>query len=60
MGNAGEFWKWLTLVIMVFLAIAVLTHASNAATVLGTMFSGLQGLGATMETGGTTNPKVAT
>jgi hypothetical protein len=50
----------MTLIILAFIAIAVLTHASSAATVMGTLFGGLQGLGATMETGGTTNPKVAT
>jgi hypothetical protein len=57
---AKEFWAWMTLIILAFIAIAVLTHASSAATVMGTLFGGLQGLGATMETGGTTNPKVAT
>lgn len=54
-----EFWKWLTLVIVAFIVIGIVMHATNAATVLGTLFSGLQGLGSTIETGGATNSKIS-
>lgn len=47
----NEFWKWFTLLILLFAGVAVLTHAYGFSLAAGTMFQGLQGLGGTLEGG---------
>jgi hypothetical protein len=46
-----KFWKWLTLLIVLFAAVAVLTHAYGFSLAAGTLFSGLNTLGGTLEGG---------
>lgn len=46
-----RFWKWLTLLIVLFAGVAILTHAAGFSTAAGTLFTGLQGLGTTLEAG---------
>lgn len=47
-----KFWKWLTILVVAFVAVAILTHAYGFSLAAGTMFQGLQGLGGTLEGGG--------
>jgi hypothetical protein len=49
----SKFWGWLTLLIAAFVFVAVLTHASGFSLAAGTLFSGFNSLGQTLETGGT-------
>lgn len=46
-----KFWRWLTLLIVLFAGVAILTHAAGFSTAAGTLFTGLQGLGTTLEAG---------
>lgn len=48
-----KFWRWMLVLLLIFAFVAVLTHAAGFATAAGSLFSGLTGLGATIETGGT-------
>jgi hypothetical protein len=47
-----KFWKWMLYLLLIFAFVAVLTHASGFSQASGTLFSGLTGLGATIETAG--------
>jgi uncharacterized membrane protein YhaH (DUF805 family) len=47
-----EFWKWMLILLLIFAFVAVLTHASGFATAAGSLFTGLTGIGTTIETGG--------
>ena len=53
-----EFWKWFTLLFVFFLVMGIILHAAGFSLVAGTLFSGVQGLGSTLEapsnTAGTT------
>lgn len=46
-----KFWKWLTVLIVLFAGVAVLTHAYGFSLAAGTMFQGLNTLGSTLEGG---------
>jgi hypothetical protein len=48
-----QFWKWMLYLLTIFAFVAVLTHASGFATSAGSLFTGLTGIGTTIETGGT-------
>lgn len=50
----GEFWKILTLVFIGFLITLIITHSKSFATVAGSLFTGVNGLGTTL-----TSPKTA-
>lgn len=58
-----KFWAWLTILLFAFVAVAVLTHAYGFSLAAGTLFSGLNTLGTTIEAGnissGTTQPAAA-
>jgi hypothetical protein len=47
-----KFWKWLTVLLLCFLAVAVLTHAYGFSLAAGTLFTGLNSLGTSLEAGG--------
>jgi len=47
-----KFWKWFTLLIVLFAFVAVLTHAYGFSLAAGTLFSGVNTLGKTLEAGG--------
>ena len=47
-GNADKFWAVLTLVIMAFIFTAILLHATNFATVAGSLFTGVNQVGTTI------------
>lgn len=47
-----RFWKWMLYLLLIFAFVAVLTHASGFSTASGSLFTGLTGLGATIETAG--------
>lgn len=46
------FWGWLTVLLIAFLVIGIITHAYGFSLAAGTLFGGLQGLGSTLEAGG--------
>lgn len=47
----SDFWKVLTLFFLGAIFVAVMTHAKGFATSAGTVFTGIQGLGTTLEAG---------
>lgn len=46
-----DFWKWMLYLLLIFAFVAVLTHAGGFSTAAGSLFTGLTGLGSTIETG---------
>lgn len=46
-----KFFKWLTVLLIAFVFVAVLLHAYGFSLAAGTLFTGLQGLGTTLEAG---------
>ena len=52
--------KWLTVLLLCFLAVAVLTHAYGFSLAAGTLFSGLNTLGTSLEAGGIKSGGTAT
>jgi len=46
-----NFWGWLTLLFVFFLIIGIITHAAGFSLAAGTIFSGFQGLGTSLEGG---------
>lgn len=48
-----EFWKWFTLLLVFFVVMGIILHAYNFAVAAGTLFTGVQGLGSTLEAPGT-------
>lgn len=49
----NNFWKILTLFFLGAIFLAVMTHAAGFSTAAGTLFTGVQGLGTTLEGAGT-------
>lgn len=49
--NRDSFWGWLTLLFIGFLVIGIITHAYGFSLAAGTLFSGVQGLGTSLEGG---------
>ena len=47
-----KFWKWFTLLIVLFAFVAVLTHAYGFSLAAGTLFGGVNQLGTSLEAGG--------
>lgn len=47
----NNFWKVLTLFFLGAIFVAVMTHASGFSTAAGTLFTGVNGLGQTLEAG---------
>lgn len=47
----NEFWKVLTLFFLGAIFIAVMTHAKGFSTAAGTLFTGFNSLGSTLEAG---------
>jgi hypothetical protein len=45
----------IALIIVGFIFVAVLTHASGASSAFGTLFTGLNGIGETLEGGGSSS-----
>lgn len=49
--TVNNFWKVLTLFFLGAIFVAVMTHAKGFSTAAGTVFTGIQGLGSTLEAG---------
>lgn len=49
--TVNNFWKVLTLVFLGFIFVAVMTHAKGFSTAAGTLFTGVNTLGSTLEAG---------
>jgi hypothetical protein len=49
----NNFWKVLTLFFLGAIFVAVMTHAAGFSTAAGTLFTGINTLGSTLEAGGT-------
>jgi hypothetical protein len=47
----NQFWKILTIVFLGFILVAVLTHAAGFSTAAGTLFTGVNTIGSTLEAG---------
>jgi hypothetical protein len=47
----NKFWGIVTLIIVGFIFVAVLTHAAGFSAAAGSLFSGIQGIGSTLEAG---------
>jgi len=47
----SKFWSILTLVFLGFITIGVLTHAAGFSTAAGTLFTGVNTIGTTLEAG---------
>ena len=47
----NNLWKLLTLFFLGAIFVAVMTHAKGFSTAAGTLFTGINGLGATLEAG---------
>ena len=50
-GTVNNFWKILTLIFLGFIFVAVMTHAAGFSQSAGTLFTGINGLGTTLEAG---------
>lgn len=50
--NRDSFWGWLTLLFIGFLIIGIITHAYGFSLAAGTLFTGLNTLGTSLEGGG--------
>lgn len=49
--TVNNFWKVLTLFFLGAIFVAVMTHATGFSKAAGTVFTGIQGLGTTLEAG---------
>lgn len=49
--NMNNFWKILTLFFLGTIFVAVMTHAAGFSTAAGTLFTGVNSLGTTLEAG---------
>jgi hypothetical protein len=51
MGSANKIWGILTLIFVGFIFVAVMTHATGFSKAAGTIFTGISGIGTTLEAG---------